>query len=99
MPKQLESGDEILFHLASFGALVVPLPRKIAEQTGMMAGTELNMMHGIFRGETDTHYIVDVTSVDPPLFNTQLLKVGVDLIGIKGKIQATSGPRKIASVQ
>jgi len=100
MSKPFESGDEVLFHLASFGALVVPLPRNVVEQTGMVAGTELNMMHGIFRDEDETHYVVDVTSVSPPLFGTRLLKVGVDLIGVKGKIQpASGGPRKLSTIQ
>lgn len=95
MSKPFESGNEVLFHLASFGASVVPLSQEMAQRTGQVAGMELNMMHGIYRGEDETCYIVDVTSVSPPLFNTRLLKAGVDLIGVKGSIQpAVGGPSK-----
>lgn len=100
MSESFKSGDEILFHLASFGASVVPLSRTMAEQTGMVAGMELNLMHGIYRSEDESCYVVDVTSVSPPLFGTRLLKVGVDLIGVKGKIQpASGGPRKLSTIQ
>lgn len=86
---KFEAGDEILFHLASLGASVVPLPQQVAQRTGQIAGLELNMMHGIFRAEDETHYIVDVMSIEPNLLNTRLLKAGVDLIGVKGRVQRT----------
>ncbi len=81
-----DDGDELLFHLSSLGASVVPLPMKVMEETGAAATMELNMMHGLYRGETDTHWIVDVTSVDPPVRSCRLLKVGVDFIGVKTTI-------------
>lgn len=90
--QSFEPGAEIMFHLASFGASVVPLPKQQAMETGQIAGMELNIMSGIYRDETDTHFIVDVTSVMPPLMGTRLLKSGVDLIGERSKVEAVSRP-------
>jgi hypothetical protein len=88
--QKFESGDEIIFHLSSFGALTVPLSKDIAEQTGQMMAVELNMMHGVYRDETAQHWIVDVTGIQPPLLGARLLKAGVDLIGVKSQIESVS---------
>lgn len=88
--KSFNDGDELLFHIASLGASQVPLPEKIALQTGEYMTTQLNMMDGIYRGEDDTFWLLDVMSVDPPLINAKLLKSGVDLIGVKTTIDAIS---------
>ena len=87
MANAFENGDELVFHIASFGAQVVPLSRADAERTGGVVSMELNMMSGIYRGEDDQFWVVDVTSVDPPLRGARLPKSGVDLIGVKSTIE------------
>ena len=84
--KSFKDGDELLFHIASLGATTVPLPADVAESTGEFMTTQLNMMDGVYRGEDDTYWMLDVLSVDPPLINAKLLKSGIDLIGEKSMI-------------
>jgi len=79
-------GDDLLFHLSSLGALVVPLPMQKMEETGAAASMELNMMSGTYRGEDDKYWLLDVTSVNPPIRDCHLLKAGVDFIGVKSTI-------------
>lgn len=79
-------GDDLLFHLSSLGAQVVPLPMSVVEETGAAASMELNMMSAIYRGEDDKYWVLDVTSVDPPIRDCRLLKEGVDFIGVKSSI-------------
>jgi hypothetical protein len=86
--QSFKDGDELMFHIASLGAHVVPLPEQVMIETGAAVTMELNMMSGIYRGEDDQYWLVDVTSVDPPLLKTRLLKAGVDLIGVKSTIEA-----------
>jgi hypothetical protein len=81
-----EDGADLMFHLASLGASVVPLPLERMKETGEAASMELNMMSGIYRGEDDKYWILDVTSVEPPIASCRLLKDGVDFIGIKSTV-------------
>jgi hypothetical protein len=81
-------GDDLLFHLSSLGAQVVPLPMRQVEETGVAASMELNMMSGIYRGEDHDYWVLDVVSVDPPIRGCRLLKAGVDFIGVKSSIDA-----------
>lgn len=85
--QSFEDGDELVFHIASFGAQVVPLSPAMMEQTGEVASMELNMMSGLYRGEDEVFWVLDVTSVDPPLRNARLPKACVDLIGVKTSIE------------
>jgi hypothetical protein len=78
--------DDLMFHLSSLGAQVVPLPMSQVEETGVAAAMELNMMSGIYRGEDDQYWVLDVTSVDPPIRDCRLLKAGVDFIGVKSSL-------------
>jgi len=79
-------GDDLMFHLSSLGAQVVPLSMQQMEETGAAASMELNMMSGVYRGEDDKYWVLDVTSVDPPIRDCRLLKDGVDFIGVKSSI-------------
>lgn len=79
-------GDDLMFHLASLGSQVVPLPMAEAERTGAAVSMELNMMSGTYRGEDALYWVLDVTSVDPPIRACRLLKSGVDFIGVKSSI-------------
>ncbi len=85
--KSFKDGDELLFHIASLGASSVPLSPEEAEKTGEFMTTQLNMMDGIYRGEDDTYWLLDVLSVHPPLINAKLPKAGVDLIGVKTTVE------------
>lgn len=79
-------GDELMFHLSSLGASVVPLPADVVQTTGQVVTTELNMMSCLYRGEDERYWVVDVTSVDPPIRDCRLLKTGVDFIGVKSTL-------------
>jgi hypothetical protein len=81
-------GDELMFHLSSLGAQVVPLPVEEMQARGAAASMELNMMSGIYRGEDDQYWVLDVISVDPAVRDCRLLKAGVDFIGVKSSIDA-----------
>jgi len=82
-----KDGDELIVHLSSMGATLVPLPEQQARDIGVAMTMDLNMMSAIYRGEDDRFWHLDMTNVDPPLTNSRLLKDGVDLIGVKSTVE------------